>query len=285
MKSSLQINGDTFTQVKVQREGESSVYQCANVFLRLGKKERILKELAIHRQMEEAGFPVARVLEVGEYDGYSYFTETSLGTLFYSKLFAQDIERYGRIGDERFASFLNIMKQFVRAQLKTLTEVRDEQAFSEKVHLPILLEEMPDLAPRIEARYTDTMDKLSIFPFCLTHGDCNPHNLYPAGIIDLEDTSFGPIGYDAVCAIVHIDYFPTVPGYEYVASYHFTDGQKKQYLDEMDALFVDAGLSPVSQYRDEFEFYRAIWLLVRMHKWPKIQQFRYDLFRKKFFST
>jgi hypothetical protein len=282
MKSSITINGETFTLVKVQRDGESAIYKGTDTFLRLGEKERIVRDLATHKRMEKALFPVAHLLEEGKYEGYSYYIETSLGVKHYGELFAWDVKKYGCISDEKFSDFLDTMERFARAQVSTCDELRNEKQFSKSIHMEMLMDELLTFSTQIQARYTEIMKRLSLFPFCLTHGDCNPHNLYPGGIIDLEVASFGPIGYDLISALVTVDYYPTVSGYEFIAGYRFTDKQKQQYLQAMDAVFIESGLPMVSQYLNDFEFCRAVWLLVRMHQWPKIQKFRYDLFKKKF---
>ncbi|MDD5083738.1 MAG: aminoglycoside phosphotransferase family protein [Candidatus Moranbacteria bacterium] len=285
MKPSIAINGENFVLVKIQRDNESAIYKGADTFLRLGEKGRIIQELAIHKRMEELSFPVARLLKEGEYEGQLYFIETSLGAEHYGELFARDVKKYGRISDERFEDFLAIMKRFARAQVSTCGEQRDEDRFADSIHMPMLLDEFPDLAPRIQKYYIEAMKKLALFPFCLTHGDCNPHNIHTGGIIDLEVASSGPIGYDLISALVTVDYFPSVPGYEFITGYQFTDKQKQRYLEVIDSVFAEAGLPPVSQYTHEFEFCRAVWLLVRMHKWPKLRQFRYDIFMKKFLNA
>lgn len=282
MQSSITINEEIFTLVKTQRDKESAIYKGADTFLRLGTNERIVRDATIHKRMESAGFPVARLLEEGEYEGRFYYKETSLGVEHYGELFAQDVKKYGCISDERFADFLDIMERFARAQITTCGELRDEEKFAKSIHLEMLMEELPKFSERIHGCYVEAMEKLSMFPFCLTHGDCNPHNIHPGGIIDFEVASSGPIGYDLISVLVTVDYYPKVSGYEFIAGYQFTDKQKQRYLEMMDTIFSESGLPPVSHYLYEFEFFRAVWLLVRMHQWPKIQQFRYDIFEKKF---
>ena len=50
----------------------------------------------------------------------------------------------------------------------------------------------------------------------------------------------------------------------------------------IDSIATGANLPRLSEFKDDFEFCRASWSLVRMHKWPKLRQFRYDLFMQKF---
>ena len=284
MPSSLVLHSQIFTLVKVQRDGESAIYRSGDTFLRLGERERINRDRAFHQQMIDTGFPVAQLLGEGEYEGQRYYLESSLGDQYFGELFAEETKNQGEISDKTFEAFVLVTQQFVRAQLATRSEKRDEAHFVESLHLSILLEELPAWAPQIEARFNRCMQALCYFPFVLTHADYNPHNLYPLGIIDFEDATRGPIGYDVVSAIVSINYFPSVAGYEFMAQYQFTQEQRRQYFDVMDSLFIEAGLPPVSQYEEEFEFFRAIWLLVRMEKWPKIQQFRYSFFEQRFLS-
>lgn len=280
----IEIQGKTFEFVKVQRDGNSAIYKSNDSYLRIGESHKIHSDLALHKRMESAGFPVARLIAEGELDGKVYFIESSVGEKTLSATFAEEAETTGVISEGSFNQFLNITDQFARAQLHTQTSERDFEGFADGIHLDILCQELPDYAEKIQARFKKLQERTSELPFVISHGDYNPHNLYPGGVIDLEDSYHAPFGHDLIGGIVSIDYFPDSKEFEYFAKYRFSEEQKKKYLNLLDEICNEQGLPRLSDFQFDFEFTRAVWLLVRMHKWPKIQKFRYDKFIEKFLS-
>ncbi len=272
-----------FSFVVEQRDGESAVYRGNATYLRIGEPKRIQRALDLHRRMENDAFPVSKLLGEGTLGNEYYFIESSLGDRRFGDLFSDDIKQDGEISETHFNELLTIVTRFGEAQLKTVTE--KEWGFFEKgLHLDILRDELPEYRTKIDERFGRIKERLSGLPFVLTHGDFNANNLYPAGVIDLEDSFNGPFGYDLMSALVHIGYFPQEDGYEYRAKYHFTEQQAARYRETMDQLSKKMGVVPISQFESDFDFCRGAWSLVRMQKWPKLQQYRYGLFIKKFLS-
>ena len=72
------------------------------------------------------------------------------------------------------------------------------------------------------------------------------------------------------------------PDYEFYAKYRFTPEQKREYFKRMDAISVEAGFPPLSQFEEDFKFCRALWLAANLPHVPKLQQFRYDMVIEKF---
>ena len=282
MEPRIQINDTLFDLIVVQRGGATAVYKSGNEILRIGDRAKITKDLALHKKMEALGFPVARLLGEGESGGFGYFIESSLGERHLGNQFAEDVRESGVIRDASFQSLLEIAARFGRAQLKSIVPAHNFEEFAHGIHLDILCEELPDYAAAIQSRFRRCIERFAPFPFVITHGDFNPNNLYPEGVIDLEDSFYGPFGFDLVTALVHINYSPDSPEYEYVARYRFTPAQSREYLEVIDSIATGAHLPRLSEFKDDFEFCRAAWSLVRMHKWPKLRQFRYDLFMQKF---
>ncbi len=273
----LCIGGKDFTLVVTQRVG-SSVYRGNGEYLRIGPPEVIERNLLLHRMMEREGFPVAPLISEGEHDGQRYFIEKSLGNKRLNDTFADDLTARGSISDEHFQDFLEVAKKFTAAQLKTRTDTKDADAFAQAVHLPTLCKELPEYADRLRRRFTSALQKLKDVPYVLTHGDFNPANIYPSGVIDFEDAFYGPMGYDNVTALITTDWFPASKEFEYFQRYHYIERQKKEYFDAIDRIFIAAGLEPLSSTAGELAFLRSIWHVVRMAEWPKIQKWRYDKF-------
>lgn len=279
---SIELEGTTFEFVKSQRDGNSSVYKGPDSYLRIGSADKIHSDLALHKRMESAGFPVAKLIDEGELDGKAYFIESSVGEKTLSNTFAEETETTGAISQESFNQFLNIADQFARAQLRTKTSDRNFEEFADGIHLDSLCQELPQYAEKIQIRFREIQERTAGLPFVISHGDFNPHNLYAGGAIDLEDSYHAPFGHDLIGGIVSIDYFPDSEEFEYFARYRFSEEQKAKYLEFLDGICDEQSLPKLSDFQSDFEFTRAVWLLVSMHKWPKLQKFRYDKFTEKF---
>lgn len=283
MEKEITIEGKMFLLIDVQRTG-AAIYRCDDFYLRLGAKEDLANDLALHEKMISYGFPVPKIISKGEYGEYMYFIEESLGEKHFGDLFSENIQNTGTISSTLFDDFLKVTKDFATAQLKTIGQSGSVDDFSNGIHLATLYEELPGEAHRIEQRFSEAMKNLAHFPFVLTHGDFNPHNLYPKGVIDLESSFWAPAGYDLITNLIHIEYFPTSKDYEYFQGYNFNQEQRKRYLNMCDELYQAQGLFSLSPYLQDFEFCRAVWLAVKMQKYPKLQGFRYNLLRKRFLN-
>jgi len=280
MEQSITIEGRLFSLVRVQRT-DAAVYRSRDFYLRIGSKAEIGRDRAMHEKMLLADFPVAKIISSGEYKGQSYFIEESLGDKHFGELFAEDTKELGSISGPTLESYLEITRKFAAAQLKTVG-ANNVQEFADGIQLATLCKELPDYERVITDRFADAIKNLSPFPFVVTHGDFNPNNLLPEGVIDLESSFYGPAGYDLITNIIHITYFPTSPDYEFFQHYQFNEGQKRKYLDVVDTLYQSHDLPALSPYLIDFEFCRLVWSAVRMDKYPKLQKFRYDLLIKNF---
>lgn len=280
----ITVNEVEYSFVINQRDRNSAIYKSGDTFLRIGKRETINAQLALHTQMESTGFPVPKLLGSGEIDGQYYFTEKSLGDNHIGQLFSNDMQEKAEVSPDRFEEFLLVVEKFAEAQLHTGSETRDYEDFANGIHLHELCVEMPEHADRLRARFEMVKDSSAELPFVLTHGDLNPHNMYPLGVIDFENSFYAPYGYDPVSAITHINYLPDSTNYEFYAGYRFTPEQKKTYFEKLDALSVENSLPPLSQFEEDFEFCRAVWLAVRIPHTPMLQKFRYDLLISKFLN-
>ncbi len=278
----MRLDGREFEFVTGQRDGLSAIYRSADSYLRIGSPEKIRRDLELHRRMEGSGFPVAALLAQGEKDGEVYFIESSLGDTHFGNLFAEDISKIGALREDLFEQFISIAEKFAQAQLTTRIEKKHYEEFSKGIWLDRLCEELPEYADRLRTIFKRVQEHTQELPFVLTHGDFNPNNLYPAGVIDLEDSFYAPYGYDLVSAVAHIDSFPSSKEYEYSAKYRFTPLQLEQYMQRMNSISKDIGLAPLSEFADDFEFCRAVWLAADIPSTPKLQKFRYDLLIQKF---
>ena len=280
----IEVGGQTFSFVTRQRGDISAIYKSKETYIRIGETVKIHRDLALHRTMEAAGFPVAPILAEGQHNNEAYFIEGSLGDEHLGAIFAEDVEKEGLISDENFDHLLNVVGKFARAQLSTVSETRDFDAFSRGIWLKELCDELPEYAERLRARFEKVRGGAGSLPFVLNHGDFNPNNLYPAGVIDLEDSFYGPYGYDLISAISHIDSFPDSSEYEFFAKYRFTPEQKQRYLHNLDTISEEAGFPTPTHSKEDLEFCRAVWLAAGIPHTPKLQKYRYDFVIENFLA-
>ena len=107
-------------------------------------------------------------------------------------------------------------------------------------------------------------------------------NLFLRGVIDFEQMYYAPIGYDLVSNIFSINYFPTSIEYEYYQWYAFTKEHEELYYRRLDALYVEAGLPSLSEYKTHFEYCRAVWATKMNFGAPKLREWRYEFFKKQY---
>lgn len=276
MDERITIDGIEYRHIRVQR-GASAIYRADDRYLRIGPPAVIAEQLSVHRDMERAGYPVAAILATGSYGGLDYFIERSLGEQSFRVRFTEEYGANGSLDEATVSRFIAIAERFLRAQIGT-AQAPAPDSYREGTHLDVMKAELPAYAERIEARFQRSLAATAGLPYVVTHGDFNPSNMYPEGVIDIEDSFRAPLGYDLVTALYTIDWFPDSPEYEYVAQYRFGTPDKERFLAMCDRVLIEHGLPALTPRYDDFAFARAAWMTARMHQWPKIQAWRYQKF-------
>ncbi|MDO8482811.1 MAG: hypothetical protein Q7S86_03265 [bacterium] len=278
------INDQAFRLVKRSRRGEVAIYTSGELYARVGEREPVEKMMELHAKFDGLGFPVAAIAGRGEINAGTYYLEESLGEKRFSELFRDDMEMYGFISPELFESFLLVSEKFARAQFGSAVSTTEGLSLIDIIRPSDLADELPEVGEQLLKRFEEAVSVLKVFPSVLTQGDFNPHNLFPQGVIDFEKIYYAPCGYDLVTNICHINQFPESHEYEYYRGYFFSKDQEDSYYKRFDAIYVEAGLPKLSDYKGYFEYCRAIWSAARNHRAPKLQQWRYELFKKQYFS-
>lgn len=275
----LRINDREFQRIKVRNHEGVEIYKGAHGFLKIGGRQIIEKEKTAHERLLSLGFPVASILESGEIGTHAYFIEESMGDQHFGEIFAKDCRDVGEIRKDNFDSFISVVSQYAEAQLRE-RYAADVGDFPDFIRFEEILAEMPALTDLSRLAMARVQKSLRSLPAVLTHGDFNPHNIFPKGCIDLERVAKAPAGYDIVPCVLHIRNFPQGEGFEMSAEYSFSAEQIQEYSNVMDEIYARNELGPISKYRNEFIFCRNIWSAVRMQKWPKLQSWRYERYKK-----
>ncbi len=271
----LVIDGKEYTFVKTRNQMPISIYKGPNCYLRIGPKELIQQELNYHKSLLEFGFPIPELIDEGEYLDSQYFIESSFGEMHLGQVFRAHCVS-NTVSDTDFSKLLNVVKKFTEAQLKTIGRVPFSfNDFWELIKIDVLQRELPELTKRTLEAKAKAQEHLSLLPTVLTHGDFNPYNIFEEGVIDWERGSNAPVGYDLSTNIFQIFFFPLAGDYEFIAGCRYSPRQIETYWEEMNVSCASAGISRISDFANDFIFCRSVWSVVRMERWPKIQEWRY----------
>lgn len=187
----IELDDRVFELVCVRHSGVA-VYRGNGVYLRLGNAAS--HELELHRQMLDAGYPVADILEVGEHAGSMYYIEASLGPSTLGDEYADGNSDGRPMSGEQFAAFLYVMRQHAHAQLNAPRRPWRPEQFSEFIGVGGAVANNPDLIIAIQAAWAEAAALLGDLPATLQHGDLHPFNTCQQGVIDLEDAGGHRLG-------------------------------------------------------------------------------------------
>ncbi len=276
LPKTIEVLGETYTFIRGRRN-MGGIYRSPNGerFARYGSREQVLQEFRLHQTAELYGFPIASIVATPTDTNPTFFVEASLGNALFTDLFRDHLNAQGMVANEQFQALLTLIQQFTEAQTKTRQSGDWNQVFA-KCHIHLILEELPNEADRIRKAWEKTQVALASVPFVLTHGDFNPHNLFPAGVIDFEDQFYGPEGYDPVTVIAHTLQFPRSGDYEMIRHYSFSLQQAQRLFDTVQ---TTSGYDVVSRFAPLL-FLRSCWSSAGMHEKPNIQKWRYERFRQ-----
>jgi len=278
--SALEVDGSHFEFVKKRAYNTICVYKGDGEFLRIGPERLLKKDLDLHKRLLGFGFPVPKILKVGKIGRRFYYIEESFGDLHFGGMFGTEWKGQGVVSNASFSSFLKVVGEFGGAQISHPFVSKSEKDFYTGIHLDYLIEELPNLKTDVLRAFEKVKKDVSPFPLVLTHGDFNPYNLTPRGVIDIESMFHGPAGFDLIANVYTTYFFPKDGDYESLRRYEFTEAQMQKYMEMVDELYKGPGYPKLSQHQDGFALCRAVWAAVRMQKMPKLQEWRYRLLEK-----
>lgn len=277
---------DEFELIQVQRGGISAIYKSRNgkYFLRIGDVVKIKKDLEKHKYIESFGFSISKIVSSGFQNDMQYFVEESLGEKTFAQIFVDDMKTSDFVSDKNFDLLLDQVVKFMKVQIGDIKDKNktsfDEISFQDAIHLGDVCTEMPELKDKIVSKYKEVFNRLAVFPKSIMHGDFNPFNILPGGIIDFETVSVAPFGYDLIGFYTTYKWFPSGGDYEFTKLYKFSDKQIKKYKKEISDLCLKNSLPDIFEFQNEFEFLKGLWHSAGMSHVPKLQRFRFELLRK-----
>lgn len=278
----IKIEHETYHLVLKRRRG-ARLYtnNDRSKYLRIGQVEMIKNEFNFHRQLLQYGFPVARILSHGIWDGYSYWIEESLGNASLLEIFREDFRNHQTITNDHFTIFLHHAKSTLIAQCQASNiPTPPLHHLAQATSIVDMEAELPSWRGKIQEAWKKAEITLRNIPFCPTHGDFNAANIFEKGIIDFGDHFEGPVGYDIVTAITTPFWFPEDSSFEYVGGYAFSSEHIDTFLHECGTLKTPNGILNLRDIFDALFFIRSNWWSARNHKMPRIQAWRYHLYQE-----
>ncbi len=243
------------------------IYKSDNSFLHIGRPDLIEREIQAFRDFSESGFPVAKLISDGVFEDRRFFITQSVGDHHFGDLFADDMRQNGFITPNLFDKWLLFTAKYTEVQFGTVRHGIKFDDFAKIIHLQTLYEELPSCHDLFDKSMTKIKSKLSSSTFVLSHNDFNSHNIFPAGVIDMERVGYSPSGYDLVTNLFHIYLHPKDQSFEFYRHYEFSKQQIDKYLKTFPS---------IKGCLNELLVCRAIWSSTQMQRWPKIQAWRHE---------
>ena len=152
--------------------------------------------------LQERGFPVANVLDSGEYGNDEwYFIEQSLGEATFSQQFREEYLQDGEVSAPTHESYLKVLDTYAAAQFDPAnrTHIAIEEFLEAAIPDSDIIANYLQLGGDIDRYHTaikKAADELRECPMGVLQLDLNPFNILEGGVIDFELVGYGPIGYD-----------------------------------------------------------------------------------------
>lgn len=262
-RSIVSVDGQSFELVSTRGPAGRSTYRGTGTYLRMGPREELEPEYVRQRQLWNLGFPVARLVQVGERAEQVYYIEESLGDQVFGDLFTDEWQRSGAIADATFAAFLAIVRAWAEAQLRTATTVTLAEKFRHVTRVHEVTQALPQLESQTELAFAKARERLRSFPVVVTHGDFHAFNICERGVIDLEMVRGGCAGYDVITGLLGDELFPPD-----VEDYHYAPHQVECYVATMDDLYASYQLPKPSAYAADFLICKMMWIIWIMEHRP-----------------
>ena len=267
MPTTVTLRGEVFDIVKPTRllPGMVLKSKTRDVYARLGPKDATLEEQTHTVSLYKRGFPVARVLDSGEYgNGEWYFVEESLGEEPFHTRFAREWSEHGAVTNETFSLYRNVVKRYIAAQFHPAnhTTVSAEDFVLETIPDEQILANYQACGGNID-RYHEAIalatKQLTNAPMGILQLDLNPYNILDRGMIDFELVGYGPVGYDSLLVSLWHRWFTNDPHAKYTLAYTLSEQQVGSISQLVSAAARASDLPNPYDYLQEFLLIKTAW--------------------------
>lgn len=259
MQKELTIQGESFVYVKERRMG-GAVYKNddGSRYVRVANINDIHGEVNFTKELHERHFPVPRVLDEGKIsDTLHYYIEESLGNTVFGEQFQKETKEHGAVLDSTFDRFTEVVLTYARAQFDGKNFVlRNRADIARTILLDNVWRNNPpseEIEEQFNVAYKKAADRVMELPFGYLQSDLNAYNILEGGVIDFENASLGPVGFDIITNVFFGRFWPRI-----ALAYNVTDEQIDRYNAAVDEIATSMGLPKMTDYRNDFILLKAI---------------------------
>lgn len=244
--------------------------------MKLGPKDEIEKEVALYQKLKAVNIPLPSLLWFETYeDDLGRMKEEAIPGLLYSDLFTESYEKDWYIDNTFLEKFIAYQHNHLTWQSHT---IGDKSIVSEPFNkYKYLYSEWFLDHTLIDACITKIALATKDEPQWWNHGDHNAYNIFENGVIDLEDSFFGPLWYDTITAITQNYWFPypnSIP-WELTRQHVFTREQILQYLEALSKHPIGINFMESQTFGALF-LMRGIFVTVKSDSFPLLRSYRYE---------
>jgi aminoglycoside/choline kinase family phosphotransferase len=283
--SLLELNNTEFSLQRIRDYGQGAIYKNDSVYARVASPDVLKKEYETHLFFNKLGFPIPKLLGNGSVGNLDFYLEENIGIDSFHDSFKLDVAEQGVIKDEIFEEFISIVRQFSEAQVQATTNegISLDSSFFENAYFNEVAKESEDFAKVKEEVERKLLEHIGSLPQAPTHGDFNPYNVLPKGVIDFAYHFQGPIGYDWAALIMNTHYFSDAEKIktEMNRVYTYTNTQLESLLTLFDDLYKKMGIE--ISFREALPYLalvRMVWSAAHMQHRPALQQWRFEKLQK-----
>lgn len=238
----------------------------------MGASEEIAKEIALYETLRSHSVPLPRLLGYeAPTDDIGRMKEESLQWKLYAELFTDSYEANWHIDDALFAEFIDYQYRHLSAQKNTIDQ-KDIVADTFPKYT-FLYEEWVIPSATIDVLLERIEHDTAALPQGWNHGDHNAYNIFNDGLIDLEDSFYGPLGYDTITAITQNFWFPSSDA-ELTKQHTFSPEQITRYLDDLSVHPLAIDFTDSRIFGALF-LMRGIFVTVQSGATPMLEKYRY----------
>lgn len=259
------------------RRNWSTIYRCNHYthYMKVWPKDEIEKEVALYEKLKAAGIPLPSLLwfEIHE-DDLGWMKEEAIPGLLYAELFTESYDKHWFVEESILETFIQYQHNHLTGQAQTIWDTSIvADAFSK---YEFLYSEWQIDHTLVEACISKIKHDTESEPQGWNHWDHNAYNIFENGVIDLEDSFYGALGYDTITAITQNYRFPYPNGepWELTRQHVFSKEQILHYLETLSKHDIGINYMESATFGALF-LMRGIFVTVQSDSFPLLKTYRY----------